>query len=150
MEVERASITEIRMELTSFQEKQSAAMRNLESLIKSEAGLRGYRLVKRESELATIAVKLNEFDASIAEAETEIKEHIKILDAERLVLLSKMEAHAVKAQALQAAEEQAKQIRYAIESAQKRLSAGEVRRTELRTENRTPQRPDLDNLSHGT
>jgi chromosome segregation protein len=131
MEVERASITEIRMELTSFQEKQSAAMRNLESLIKSEADF-GDRLVKRESELATIAVKLNEFDASIAEAETEIKEHIKILDAERLVLLSKMEAHAVKAQALQAAEEQAKQIRHAIESAQKRLSAGEVRRTELR------------------
>ena len=106
-------------------------MRNLESLIKSEADF-GDRLVKRESELATIAVKLNEFDASIAEAETEIKEHIKILDAERLVLLSKMEAHAVKAQALQAAEEQAKQIRHAIESAQKRLSAGEVRRTELR------------------
>jgi len=131
MEVERVSITEIRMELTSFQEKQSAAMRNLESLIKSEADF-GDRLVKRESELATIAVKLNEFNASIAEAETEIKEHIKILDAERLVLLSKMEAHAVKAQALQAAEEQAKQIRHAIESAQKRLSAGEVRRTELR------------------
>jgi len=131
MEIERASITEIRMELTSLQEKQSAAVKSLESLIKSEADF-GDRLVKRESELATIAVKLSEFEASIAEAETEIKEHIEILDAERLVLLSEQEAHTFKAQALQAAEEQAKQIRHAIESAQKRLSAGEIRRTELR------------------
>jgi len=131
IEIERVSITEIRMELTSLQEKQSAAVRNLESLVKSEADF-GDRLAKRESELATIAIKLNEFEASIAEAEAAIKELIEILDAERVVLLSKQEAHAVKAQALLAAEEQAKQIRHAIESEQKRLSASEVKRTELR------------------
>jgi chromosome segregation protein len=131
MEIERVSIIEIRMELTALQEKQSAAVKNMESLVKSEADF-SERLVKRENELSTIAVKLNEFEALITSAEAEIKGYIKVLDAERQVLLTKQEAHAVKAQSLQAAEEQAKQTRHAIESVQKRLSTCEVRRTELR------------------
>ncbi len=131
MEVERTTITEIRMDLAALQEKQSAAVRNLALLLKTEEGFAD-KLVKRESELETIAVQLSEFEASIYEAETEIKRHIVILDAERLVLLAKQESHTVKAQSLQSTEEQTRQVRHDIESSQKRLSASEVKRTELR------------------
>jgi chromosome segregation protein len=131
LEAARAAITEIKMEITVLQEKQAAAARNIATFIRTEAELVD-RLTKREAEIKGIAVKLAELEASIRDAETEIKGYIDILEAERRVLVSKQEAHAVKTQVLQTAEEQARQVRHDIEAAQKRLSANEVRRTELR------------------
>ncbi len=126
-----AEITEIKMEIAALQEKQSAASRGLESLVQTEADLAD-RLAKREIEIAAIAGKLSELDSLITEAEAEIKGHIDILESERKVLVSLQEAHSVKNQALQTSEEQARQIRNDSEAAQKRLSANEVKRTELR------------------
>jgi chromosome segregation protein len=131
LETARAAITEIRMEITALQEKQAAASRNAEALIRSESELRE-RLAKRESEITDIAAKLTGFESAIVEAETEIMGHIEILDAERRVLVSKQEAHTVKNQVLHAAEEQARLMHHDIDAAQKRLSANEVKRTELR------------------
>ncbi len=131
LEIARAAITEIRMEITALQEKHAAASRNTETLIRAESEL-GERLAKREAEITDIAAKLTGLEAAIAEAETQIKGHIEILDAERNVLVSKQEAHAAKTQVLHAAEEQARLVRHDIEAAQKRLSANEVKRTELR------------------
>jgi len=131
LETARAAITEIRMEITSLQEKQAAASRNAETLFRAESEL-SERLAKRESEITGIAEKLTGLEAAIMETETEIKGHIEILEAERRVLVSKQEAHAAKTHVLHAAEEQARLLRHDIDAAQKRLSANEVRRTELR------------------
>ena len=131
LESSRAVITEIKMEITALQEKQAAAARNVDALIRTETEL-SERLAKREAEITGIVSKLAELESAIADAETEIKDHIEILDAERRVLVSKQEAHSVKAQVLQTAEEQARVVRHDIETAQKQLSANEVRRTELR------------------
>ncbi|HSQ78484.1 MAG TPA: chromosome segregation protein SMC, partial [Nitrospirota bacterium] len=131
LETARAAITEIRMGITALQEKQAAASRNAETLIHAGSEL-GERLAKREAEITDIAAKLTELEAAITEAETEIKGHIEILAAERRVLVSKQEAHAAKAQVLHAAEEQARLVHHDIDASQKRLSANEVKRTELR------------------
>ncbi len=131
LETARAEITEIRMEIAALQEKQAAASKNLDALIRTGADLAD-RLAKRETEIAGIAGKLGELESSITEAETEIKGHIEILESERKILVSFQEAHSVKTQALHAAEEQARQMRHDIEAAQKRLSSSEVKRTELR------------------
>ena len=127
----RAEITELRMMVTSLQEKQSAAVRNLESLERTAAEI-SERLAKREAEIQGIAAKLTELESVITTAETDIKGHIEVLEAERKVLVTRQEAYAVVNQALQGAEEQARQIRHDIEAAQKRLTANEVKRTELR------------------
>ncbi len=131
LEIARAAITEIRMEITALQEKQAAASRNAETLIRAESEL-GERLAKRESEITDIATKLTGLESAITEAETEIRGHIEILDAERRVLVSKQEAHTTKTHVLHAAEEQARLMHHDIDAAQKRLSANEVKRTELR------------------
>lgn len=131
LEAARGSITEVRMELTALQEKQSAAERGLEALSHAEQDMSD-RIAKREAELGTIAVKLGEFEAAIAEAEVEIRGYIDILERERGILTGKQEAHSVKTQVLHAEEEQARTIRHDIESAQKRLTSCEVKRTELR------------------
>ena len=131
LEAARVEITDIRMEVAALQEKHAAVTRTFEALLRSEADILD-RLTKREAEIAGIASKLVELDSSIRTAETEIKGHIETLEAERRVLVAKQEAHAAKTETLQASEEQARQIRHDIESAQKRLSANEVKRTELR------------------
>jgi chromosome segregation protein len=126
-----AAITEIKMEIAALQEKQAAASRGLDTLVQTETDLAD-RLAKREIEIAAIAGKLDELDALITEAESDIKGHIVILESERTVLASLQDAHSVKVQALQTSEEQARQTRNDIEAAQKRLSVNEVKRTELR------------------
>jgi chromosome segregation protein len=131
LESARAVITEIRMTVAALQEKQASAARNLAGLTTAESELED-RLTRRETELGNIAEKLAGLAAAIAEAETEIKGHIGVLDAERNVLVEKQEAHAVKTEALRAAEEQARRIRHDLEAVQKGLSASEVKRTELR------------------
>jgi chromosome segregation protein len=131
LESARSGITEIKMEITALQEKQAASSRSVEALVRTETEL-AERLEKREVEIESIALKLGELESAITDAETEIKSHVEILDAERRVLVSKQEAHTVKTQALQAAEEQARLARHEIEAAQKRLSAIEIKRTELR------------------
>ncbi len=131
LEAARAEITEIRMAVTALQEKQASAARTLANLTKTEAEL-AERLAKREAEIESIAGKLAELEKSIIEAEVEIKQHIDVLDAERRVLNAKQEDHDVKTQILQSAEDQARQVRHDIESVQKRLSATEIKRTELR------------------
>jgi chromosome segregation protein len=131
LEAARAEITEIRMAVTALQEKQAAASRNLAGLMKTEADL-AERLAKRGAEIESIAGKLAELGSAITEAETEIRGHIEVLDAERAVFVTKKETHDGMTQALHAAEEQARQNRNDIEAVQKRLSASEVRRTELR------------------
>jgi chromosome segregation protein len=131
LETARAAITEIRMEISAFQEKQAAASRNAEALIRAESELRE-RLAKREFEITDIAAKLTELESAITGAEAEIKGDIEILDAERRILISKQEAHTAKTHVLHAAEEQARLAHHDIDAAQKRLSANEVKRTELR------------------
>ena len=131
LESSRTEITDLRMIVTALQEQQAAASRSLTALMNAETEL-SERLVKREAELGSIAAKMTELEAVIAEASTEIAVHIEKLEAERGILASLQEAHAVKMQALNASDEQARQIRHDIETAQKRLSANEVRRTELR------------------
>ncbi len=131
LEAARAAITEIRMELTALQEKQAASVRNIDTLVRTETDL-NERLSKRNTEIAGIAAKLSELDSAITTAETEIKGHMEVLDSQRQILISKQEAHAAKAQVLHAAEEEARLVRHDMEAAQKRLSANEVKRTELR------------------
>ncbi len=131
LDAARSAITELKMELAALQEKQAAAAGNIATLVRTETELTG-RLAKREAELTDLAAKLAELESAITDAETEIKGHIGILEAERRVLVSKQEAHTVKTRALQTAEEQARQARHDIEDARKRLSANEVKRTELR------------------
>ncbi len=131
LETARALITELRMEITALQEKQSAAARNLDALSGTETDLTE-RLTKREAEVSGIADKLTELEAAIVGAEAEIKGHIEVLEAERQVLTTKQEAHSAKSQVLQSAEEEARQVRHDIDASQKRLSAIEVKRTELR------------------
>lgn len=131
LEAARAVITELRMEITSLQEKQASAVRSQEALSATQADLTERR-AKREAEIQDIASKLSELEGIIADAETEIKGHISVLEAERKVLVSRQEAHAAKMQVLQSSEEQARQVRHDIDAAQKKLSAIEVRRTELR------------------
>ncbi len=131
LEAARSEITEIRMEVAALQEKHAAVARNLDALARSEADLTD-RLAKREAELAAIATKLVELGKAINEAESEIKGHIETLTKVRGVHVAKQEAHTAKAEALQSSEEQARGIRHDIESAQKQLSACEVKRTELR------------------
>ena len=127
----RAEITEIRMAVTALQEKQTAARKTLETLVLTEADLAD-RLRKRESEINDIAGKVQELQAAIAAAEEEIRGRINALEVEKRGLAEKQEVHAEKARALASHEEQARQLRHDIEAAQKRLSAVEVRRTELR------------------
>jgi len=131
LDTARSTITELKMELASLQEKQAAAAGNIAALVRTETEL-NERLAKREAELIGIAAKLIELESAISEAETEIKRHIEVLEAERRVLVVKQEAHAETTQALHAAEEQAREARRDSEAAQKRLSANEVKRTELR------------------
>ncbi len=131
LEAARAEITEIRMAVAALQEKHAAMAQNLAALASLESDISD-RLSKREAELAGIATKLVELESSISGAETEIKGYIETLEAERKVRVTVQEAHAAKTQALQSAEDQARQIRHDIEAAQKRLSACEVKRTELR------------------
>jgi chromosome segregation protein len=127
----RHEITDIRMNVASLQEKQSAAAKHLGSLVQTEGDLSD-RLRKREQEVGEIAGKVGDLETAIAAAEEEIRGRIAALETERRALTEKQEAHAEKAQALTAHEEQARQTRHDIETAQKRLSAVEVRRTELR------------------
>ena len=131
LESARAEITEIRMDLAALREKQSAASRGVVALAATEAELAD-RLAKREAEIADIAGQLTGLEDSIAETESEIKGHIEVLDSQRTVFVSRQEAHSVMTQALHADEEQARGLRHDIEAAQKRLSASEIRRTELR------------------
>ncbi len=131
LESARAGITEVRMALASLREKQAAASRNGSLFLKAEAEL-AERLAKRNAEIEGISVKLAELEASIIEAEIEIKGHIDILEAGRKVLVSKQEAHAEKDRVVHAAEEQAREVRHGLDAVQKRLSANEVKRTELR------------------
>ncbi len=131
LEAARASITDIRMAITALQEKQASASRNLAGLRQSETDLLD-RLSKREEDIAGIARKISEHESFTAEAEAEIKKHIEALTAERTVFISLQEAHSEKIKSLNAAEEQARRVRHDIEAVQKRLSACEVKRTELR------------------
>jgi chromosome segregation protein len=131
VEQARAAITDLRMEIAAIQEKQAAALRTAASL-QATGGELSERVLRRESEIAAIAAKLDELEAAITAAEAEIKSHIEMLEAERSVLVRKQEAHAETARALHDTEEQARRVRQDIEAAQKRLSANEVRRTELR------------------
>jgi chromosome segregation protein len=131
LDAARSAITELKMELTAHQEKQSAAARTIATLVQTEAEMTE-RLIKREAEITGIAAKLIELESTISNTETEIKGHIEVLEAERRVLVSKQESHAAKIHALRAAEEQAREVRHDIEAAQKKLSANEVKRTELR------------------
>jgi chromosome segregation protein len=131
LESARAEITEVRMALASLTEKQAAAARNVSLFLTAEAELAG-RLEKRNAEIESISAKLTELEASIIEAESEIKGQIEVLDAGRTILIMKQEAYAEKSRIVQAAEEQARQKRHDLEAVQKRLSANEVRRTELR------------------
>ncbi len=131
LEAARTSITEIRMAIAALQERQASASRNLAALNQSETDLRD-RLSKREEDIAAIAQKTTELESSIAEAEAEIKRHLEVLDAERTGFVSLQESHSEKTRALNTSEEEARQVRTGIEAAQKRLSASEVKRTELR------------------
>lgn len=131
LETARAAITEIRMEITALQEKKTSAERTMTTLAETGSELIE-RFEKRQADIGDIASKLSELEAGIVIAEAEIKGHIEILEADRRDLAGKQEVHAAKAQVLQSAEEQARQVRHDIESAQKRMSANEVRRTELR------------------
>jgi chromosome segregation protein len=131
LDAARSAITELKMDLTLLQEKQAAAARNIEALARTETEL-NERLAKREAEITGIAEKLLELETAITDAETEIGQLIEVLEAERGVLVQKQEAHAEKTQSLQAAEERAREERHNIDAAQKRLSANEVKRTELR------------------
>ncbi len=131
LETARTGITEIKMEVTALQEKQDAAARNLAAFAQSESDL-AERLKKSEAELSDIATKLGELESIITAAEAEIGEHIKTLEEERRVLVSKQEAHSRTTEALRAYEDQARKSRHDIETVQKALSANEVKRTELR------------------
>ncbi|MGC1454605.1 MAG: chromosome segregation protein SMC [Nitrospirota bacterium] len=131
LDAARSAITDIKMEITALQEKQAAAARTIATLVLTETEMTE-RLAKREAEITSIAAKLIELESAIAKAENEIKAHIGLLETERQVLISKQEAHAVKIHALRADEEQVREVRRDIEASQKRLSANEVKRTELR------------------
>jgi chromosome segregation protein len=131
LEAARVEITEIKMEVTALQEKHAAATRSIAALSQMSQEFAD-RYAKREAEITDIASTLTELEASITGAEEEIKGFIETLEAERRVLLTRQEAHAAVMSSLHAAEEQARQVRHDIETAQKRLSANEVRRTELR------------------
>jgi chromosome segregation protein len=131
LEKSRAEITEVKLEVAALQEKQAAAAKGLAALSGAETDLAD-RLAKREAEIAGIASKVRELEASISAAEAEIKGHIATLEGRRQVLTAKQEAHEEKARALHALEEEARQARHDIEAVQKRLSANEVKRTELR------------------
>jgi chromosome segregation ATPase len=72
LERARTEITDIRMVVTSFQEKQAAAAKGLEALALAGADLAD-RLRKREAEIGEIAGKVREFEAAIAAAEEEIR-----------------------------------------------------------------------------
>ncbi len=131
LEQARAGITDVRMAVTSFQEKQAAAAKGIEALELAGADLAG-RLRKREAEIGEIAGKVREFETAIAAAEEEIRGHITALEREREALNLRQESHAEKTRALTSHEEEARQVRHDIDAAQKRLSAIEVKRTELR------------------
>jgi chromosome segregation protein len=131
LERARTEITEIRMVVTSFQEKQAAAAKGLEALALAGSDLAD-RLRKREAEIGEIAGKVSAFEAAIASAEEEIRGHITSLEQQREALALRQESHAEKTRALSSHEEEARRMRHDIEAAQKRLSAIEVRRTELR------------------
>jgi chromosome segregation protein len=131
LESARSAITDVRMSIAALQEKQASASRSLAAFRQTETDL-VERLTRRESEISGIAQKISELESSIVEAETEIKGRIEVLESERKVFVSLQEAHAEKTRDLNAAEEQARQVRHDLEAVQKRLSFVEVRRTELR------------------
>ena len=89
LEAARAVITEIRMEISALQEKQAAARPEPGSAVgdRGRADASGSPNAKPRSR--TSAAKLTELEAVIDDAETEIKGHIEVLEAERQVLVSK-------------------------------------------------------------
>ena len=105
LEKARAEITEVKLEVAALQEKQAAAAKGLAALSGAETDLAD-RLAKREAELAGIASKVRELEASISAAEAEIKGHIAALEGRRQVLTAKQEAHEEKGRALHALEEE--------------------------------------------
>ena len=127
----RHDITEVRMSVTALQEKRAAAARSLAALDQSGQDL-AERAAKRQGEIGEIDTKVAGLEAAIVVAEEEIRGLIAGLEQERRILAGMQESHAGKAQVLASHEEQARQARHDIESSQKRLSAVEVRRTELR------------------
>jgi chromosome segregation protein len=131
LEQARHGITEVRMSVTALQEKRAAAARTLASLAQSETDLAD-RMSRRESEISGIAAKVAELEAAIVTEEETVRGLIDGLEQERRVLAGMQETHAEKARVLASHEEQAREARHDIEAAQKRLSAIEVRRTELR------------------
>lgn len=131
LDAARSEITEIRMELTALQEKQEGAARNIAAFGRTEIDMTE-RMKKQEAEVAAIAAKLDELAYAISSAEEEIKGLVKDLDAERSILVSKQEIHDEKTSALRSLEEQAKGLRHEMDAVQKRLSACEVKRTEIR------------------
>lgn len=131
LDAARSEITEIRMGLTALQEKHEGITKNIAAIERTETEM-AERMKKQEADVAAIASRLDELASSISYAEEEIKRLVKALDAERSILISKQEAHNEKAAALLSLEEQAKDIRHELDAMQKRLSACEVKRTELR------------------
>ena len=119
------------MAVAALQEKQSAADGNLASLVEAGAEL-AERLRRREAEVAEIAGKVGAFEATIAAAEQEIRGRVTALEREREAHSLKQEAHAETTRGLASHEEEARQLRHDIDTAQKRLSGLEVKRTELR------------------
>ncbi len=131
LETARAAITEVRMAVTALQEKHAAAEKNLATLARDDRELAD-RIARREDEIAGIAGKVEELEAAITGGEQEIRGLVAGLEQQRLALAERQEAHAAKSTALSSHEEEARHVRHDIEAAQKRLSAVEVRRTELR------------------
>jgi chromosome segregation protein len=131
LETSRAAITELKMDVSALQEKQAGIAKQISSLDRTEEDLRE-RKAKREEEIAGIAAKVAELESAIADAEEAITEHIQVLEAQRRELAARLDAHAETTRVLQAYEEQAREARHEIEAVQKKLSAVEVKRTELR------------------
>lgn len=131
LESSRAEITELRMAVTAMQEKYDAIGRSLSSISRAEGEL-SERIKKKESEVSAIASRLVELESSISEDEEGIRETMKALEAERTLLVSRQEEHAETAAALQSLDEESRGIHHELEAAQKRMSANEVKRTELR------------------
>lgn len=131
LETSRSLITEIKMELSAILEKQAGLTKQLDSLDQAAADLRE-RKSHRDGEITAIAGKVRDLEESIAASVSAIQDHIGTLDRQRKELAARQETHAERSQALHSLEEQAKVLRQETESVQKKLSAIEVRRTELR------------------
>jgi chromosome segregation protein len=130
LDASRSVITEIKMELSALLEKQAGIAKQLEALDHTEADLRERKFL-RDEEISSIAVKVRELEEGIAAAELAIQDHIRTLEMHQKELAVRQEAHAERSQTLHALEEQARGTRHEVEAVQKKLSAIEVRRTEL-------------------